>query len=179
MALKPLSPYNLVYKLFLNYDSLPARYKNTLSSLFKHNPKLLDELLEKKIVITNKLNSGSSRFVFNCFYIKDLNKYNELPLYVIKFTHNDLSYNLEEINLWKKANKDKSLKDLLPWLCPIKDYNTKGHYLIMKKAKPITSTQFSNLDLDLHPYLDDIWYFNFGLIGDKAVCIDYADHNAD
>lgn len=161
-------------KLFLNFSSLASRYKTMFNCLFKENPTLLDELLKKRIIITNKLGEGCSRCVFNCFYIKDLNKVTELPLYVIKFSLDNNESNQEEISLWLRANEDGTLKDLLPWLCPITAFNKEGNYLIMKKAKSIPGRTFDRLDLDVHPSLDDVTYFNFGIIGEKVVCVDYA-----
>lgn len=87
---------------------------------------------------------------------------------VVKYCHHDdAEPNWVEYSIWKSVKGTKNEK----WFCPVIDISPCGRFLLMKKAKPIKSTD--KLPKKLPNFFTDIHTGNFGWIGKQLVCTDY------
>lgn len=105
------------------------------------------------------IKSGEYRTVFNW----DLK-----PSTVVKYCHKeDCSPNWIEFSIYSSVIGTKYQK----WFCPVLQISPCGRFLLMKKARPIKSTD--KLPKKLPNFFTDIHTGNFGWIGKQLVCIDY------
>lgn len=118
-----------------------------------------------QFILGDFIGMGVSRAVFT---------YKPDPKYVIKIEIANFGANWLEYQNWRNY---KDVKDVGKWLCPIYDISENGLYMIQTKAKHIQD--ISKLPKKIPIFLGDIKSDNFGWIGKRLVCLDYAWINLD
>lgn len=106
------------------------------------------------------LGEGIHRKVFECRL---------LPRMVVKVEYcTDWRYfsNVHEMKFWNDASPA-----VAAWLAPCQYLSPDGRILIQRRADPIP--QGYELPLLIPSFLSDIKRENFGLVGDRLVCLDY------
>lgn len=110
-----------------------------------------------------KLGSGVHRDVFACRLRDDL---------VVKVEiENDWRYfsNVHEMKFWSdNQHYDKMSR----WLAPCEYLSPDGRILLQHKAR--IATEYDTMPAQLPAFLTDIKHCNYGFIGDRFVCVDYA-----
>lgn len=81
--------------------------------------------------------------------------------------------NMSEAQQWKDLHSDIIAFELEKYFCPVL-FSFAGLILIMPKAK--VCTKESQLEKIHHQPGEDIKPDNYGYLGEKLVCIDYAYH---
>ena len=103
--------------------------------------------------------AGMSRMVFDWKFT---------PNTVVKFCKaEDCQSNWNEYSVWQTVKDTKNAK----WFCPVIDISPCGRFLLMEKARTITTED--KLPKKLPNFFTDIYTGNFGYIEDRFVCIDY------
>lgn len=106
-----------------------------------------------------KIGSGDTRDVFE-FGLNDD--------WVIKVEEGNTHNNVLEFELWHDAKlSNDGLKD---WLAPCRALSNCGKFLLMDKTTPVL-----RYPEKMPRCLNDTHTANFGMIGDKFVCHDYAN----
>lgn len=109
------------------------------------------------------LGSGAYREVF---------VYRPDPSCVIKIEQGAGAFaNVREWELW---NGVRHSKETAQWLAPCIDISPCGIFLLMKRTRPLRKED--KLPLQLPEFMTDIQCKNFGVIGKKIVCHDYANN---
>lgn len=110
-----------------------------------------------RMVCGEKIGSGQYRDVY---------EYKLHRGYVVKVTHYQ-EYNWNEYNVWE-AVKDAPYSK---WFAPVVDISPGGHFLIMKKVKPIPDK--FKLPKTIPQFFTDLKRENFGVLNGRLVAIDY------
>lgn len=142
--------------VMMNYQ-LPARdaYDTELvTEILKDQASTIDMA---SIFLGRCIGTGDTRWVFN--YRFDDN-------YVVKYEKPGTFHNVIEFEIWEEI---KSNKKLSKWFAPVCDLSHCGRFLIMQKTtKPLRWPK------KIPKCMVDVHTGNFGMIGNKFVCHDYA-----
>lgn len=128
--------------------------------LFKNDWFLLSDLTD--LFIGGQLGSGCSRSVFD---------FNLNPNWVVKIDRSGQFHNVSEWDIWHSV---KDYKEYSKFLAPCHHLSQCGRVLIQSKTYLITQEQ---LPTELPDFIADIKIDNWGIIGNQAVCHDYANHS--
>ena len=108
------------------------------------------------------IGSGIDRDVFAC-KIRD-----DLVVKVEKADYRNFS-NVTEMAFWCEH---RHIKAIGRWLAPCEFLSPDGRVMLQRKASPVAS--MSDLPKNVPSFLADLKIDNFGIIGGKIVCVDYA-----
>ena len=137
--------------------------------------KELFEKLTKDVSVTDGLlsllvgdfiGSGVSRDV----YINPLNNKQ-----VVKIAKNVLGVvsNTKEFDLWGEVSGFRgNLQWVKDWFCPVVHISDNGSVLIMERTFERPTRKFPD---EVPDFMSDVCNLNFGWLGSKFVCHDYAD----
>jgi hypothetical protein len=110
-----------------------------------------------QLMIGERIGSGESRAVYTCNLAKDS---------VIKI--GDLDANKSEWCIWQQSQGT----DLANWLAACYFISPCGNFLIQQRVDHVDDQHI--LPKQLPSIFEDIKRTNFGYIGDRLVCFDYA-----
>jgi len=110
----------------------------------------------------DKLGEGYSREVFSCTLRPDL---------VVKVEASETRRfaNIHEMKFW---DDNYYRKKISAWLAPCEYLSPDGRLLLQKRCDPIPSSM--KMPSKVPSFLADVKRENFGLLGKKIVCFDYA-----
>lgn len=128
----------------------------------------IDSIIDNKIVsielcdfiLGDYLGMGISRMVFD--YALD-------KRYVVKIDCSDRNANVIEHNIWVEAIQYE--KSLQKWFAPCHTLSRCGRVMLQRKCKQVS---FDKYPKKIPDFFVDRKYQNWGLLGDKVVCFDYA-----
>jgi len=127
--------------------------------LFKNDWFLLSDFAD--MFVGSSIGMGCSRSVFD---------FNLNPNWVVKIDRSGYFDNVTEWDIWNNF-KDNPLYS--KFLAPCHRISSCGRILIQQKTYPITKEQLPG---EIPDFITDIKIQNWGMIGDRAVCHDYANH---
>jgi len=127
--------------------------------LFKNDWFLLGDLTD--LFIGGIIAEGCSRSVFD---------FNLNPNWVVKIDRSGQFNNVSEWDIWHSV---KEYTGYSKFLAPCHHLSQCGRVLIQQKTYPITG----DLPVDIPSFIADVKIDNWGMIGDRVVCHDYANHN--
>lgn len=127
--------------------------------LFKNDWFLLSDFAD--MFVGETIGVGCSRSVFD---------FNLNPNWVIKI---DRSGQFDNVTEWEIWSNYKHLPEYSKFLAPCHHLSSCGRILIQQKTYPVTKEQ---LPTEIPDFLMDFKIQNWGMIGDRAVCHDYANH---
>lgn len=128
--------------------------------LFKNDWFLLSDLTD--LFIGASIGTGCSRSVFD---------FNLNPNWVVKIDRSGQFDNVSEWDIW---NNLKANKEYAKFLAPCHYLSSCGRVLIQERTYPIVKDK---LPTEIPDFLSDFKIQNWGMIGDRAVCHDYANHS--
>lgn len=105
------------------------------------------------------LGAGVSRAVF---------VYKPNPKLVIKFETGDMMANVIENHIWQSVKHS----DLSEWFAPVEHISHNGRILLMKRCQ--VPKDYEEYPERVPVFLTDLKYKNFGRLGKRIVCFDYA-----
>ena len=108
----------------------------------------------------NEIGRGIARTVYAC---------DVAPNLVVKIEDGSQSFqNVLEWEFWQHWKDDR---DVARWLAPCEKISSCGTVLLQSRTGPCPKDRYPK---DMPKFLTDLKYSNFGLIGRRLVCHDYA-----
>lgn len=123
---------------------------------YSKDPFMAEDLY--RFVLGDKISSGTFRDVY---------EYGLTKGFVVKVAEAQPSSNIIEMEIWDKAKDQWYAK----WFAPCVRISPNGHFLIQKRARPITNKD--KLPKEIPQFFTDLKKDNFGFIGKQLVCLDY------
>lgn len=104
-------------------------------------------------------------------------EYNLDKKYVIKVEPLNTQCNHTEYLIWKEVYwMEGDMKWVKDWFAPVKWLSPNGRLLVMEKTNPYPRTK-RDRPAEIPDFFTDVKWDNFGWIGDRFVCHDYAAYS--
>lgn len=116
-------------------------------------------------VLGQHLGSGCFRDVWSCAFD---------PSLVIKIEKEDHPPHFDNTVEWKIWQEVQFDEDIAKWFAPCVGISPGGRVLVMKRTQPVTEAELEVAIPRIPRFFHDVHAKNWGRIGDRYVCHDYA-----